>query len=134
MRPLTHFAALLCLTAGLACGGDSTSPTANLTGNWSGTISSQLAGPGTFVLTFVESSSSLSGTWSTTFSNTANNNAGSLSGTASGSSVTLTLTPSDPQSCPFHVTGVMSGTVISGTYAAFPCTVAESGTFSASKH
>jgi hypothetical protein len=34
MRPSTHLAATLLLTLGLACGGDSTSPTASIAGTW----------------------------------------------------------------------------------------------------
>jgi hypothetical protein len=34
MRRLTHLAAMLLATAALACGGDSTSPTASIAGTW----------------------------------------------------------------------------------------------------
>jgi hypothetical protein len=43
------------------------------------------------------------------------------------------LTPSVPTTCPFNLTATLSGTTMSGTYAAYNCTVAESGTFTATK-
>ncbi len=120
---------------GLTAGCSSSSPTApseiSVAGNWSGTLSDSLAGTGRLAFTFAQSAAALSGTWSTTYSNPGYNNGGSLSGSVSGSSVTLTLTPSVPTYCPYNVTGTLSGSTLSGTYAAFNCTVAVSGTFSA---
>lgn len=122
---------------GLATGcGSSSSPTTpsviSIAGNWSGTLSDNFAGTGRLAFTFAQSSAALSGTWSTTYSDPGYNNGGSLSGSVSGSSVTVTLTPSVPTYCPYNVTGTLNGsTSLSGTYAAFNCSVAVSGTFSA---
>jgi hypothetical protein len=57
-------------------------------------------------------------------------NGGSLSGTVTGSSLSVTLSPSDPLTCPFQVTATVNGNRITGTYAAFNCTVALSGSIS----
>ena len=54
-------------------------------------------------------------------------NSGTLSGTIAGSTLSLTLTPSDPRTCPFDLTATVSGNRITGTYAAFNCTVPVSG-------
>ena len=117
----------LCLVSA-RCGGDSpTSPSApvSLTGTWTGTIQDSLVGAGTARVTIAQSGSSLTGTWS--FTAGGDTNSGSLSGSVTGSSLSVTLTPSVPTSCPFQVTATVSGNTITGTYAAFNCTVAISG-------
>lgn len=130
MRRLVAFVAFLALAA---CGGDSTSPSASLAGNWSGTIVSRTAGSGTVTMTMLQSGSSLSGTWNTTFSNSSYNNSGTLSGSVSGSQIAASLTSSVPTACGSNIAGALSGTTITGTYAAANCSVAESGTFSITK-
>ena len=130
---MRRFVSGLILAVLVACT-ESTGPTTSLAGNWSGTISSVLYGNGAMAFTLAQSSKALSGTWSATFANAANNDSGSLSGNVSGSAVSIVLTPSNPFTCPFNVTATLSGsTSMSGTYAAFNCTVAASGTFVAAK-
>lgn len=117
-----------------ACSDSPTSPGAtSIVGNWAGTLSDNFAGTGTVAFTFAQSGSTLTGTWSTTYTNAGFNNGGSISGTISGSSVTAVLSPSVPTTCPFNVVGTRSGSSLSGTYAAFNCQVAVSGTFNATK-
>jgi hypothetical protein len=117
----------------IGCGGSSTSPTSTVAGNWSGTISSNVVGNGTLTMTLLQSGTALSGTWSTTYANSSNNNSGSLAGSVNGAQLGATLTPSVPSTCPYNAAGTLSGTTISGTYAAFNCTVAASGTFTITK-
>ncbi len=116
------------------CGGNSsTGPTGNnaVAGNYSGSLQSSYAGAGTMFATIAQSGSSLSGTWGT--ATALGNNSGSLSGTASGSTVSLRATPSNPLTCPFNATATFDGRVLTGTYAAFNCSVADGGTFSLAK-
>ena len=118
---------LLLCTMLLGCGGSPSSPSAaaaNLSGTWAGPLTSTLVGNGTVQVTLNQSGSSLSGTWLSTFPDPSNNNSGSLSGTVNGSNVSATLTPSDPTNCPLNVTATVNGNVMTGTYAAFNCTVA----------
>lgn len=120
----------LCLGALAGCdSGDNEETVAAVAGNYRGTVQDSVAGPGTVVVSIAQNGSSLTGTFQTTFQVAANNNSGSLTGTVSGSSVTLTVTPSRTTSCPFTVTATMvTATRLMGTYAAFNCTVAVSGT------
>ena len=117
----------LCLVAA-QCTDSPTSPSASLTGTWTGTIQDSLVGAGTARVTLAQSGSSLSGTWS--FTAGADTNSGSLSGSVTGSSLSAMLTPSVPTSCPFQVTATINGNTISGTYAAVNCTVPISGSLS----
>ena len=114
-----------------ACG----SPTEpSLSGTWRGTAQDNIGGSGTFEVTLAQTSSNISGTWLIAFpSNPALDNGGSLSGTISGSSLSATLSPSNPNGCPFNLTATVSGTVLSGTYASFNCVIAITGSFNATK-
>ena len=113
----------------LGCGGDG-DETPNIAGTYRGTVQDSVAGTGTIVTTIAQNDESLTGTFQTTFSNPANNNSGSVSGRINGSSVSLVVTPSNPTSCPFNVTANVNGATIQGTYAAFNCSRAVSGTLS----
>lgn len=126
---------LVLLWGGLAtaCGSPTTPGNASLAGNWAGTLSDNFAGTGTLAFTFAQSGSTLTGTWSTAYANPGYNNGGSISGNVNGSSVTAVLSPSVPTTCPFNVVGTRNGSLLSGTYAAFNCSVAVSGTFTATK-
>ena len=114
-----------------ACSGDSpTSPTgsstASVQGTWSGTITnSEYGGRGPARVTVSQTGSSLSGTWYAMGPYGADS--GSLTGSVSGSAVSITLSPSDPTNCPTKVTAIVSGTSMSGTYAAFNCAAPLSG-------
>ncbi len=111
-----------------ACG----SPTEpSLSGTWRGTAQDNIGGSGTFEVTLAQTGSNISGTWLIAFPSS--DNGGSLSGTISGSSLSATLSPSNPNSCPFNLTATVSGTVLSGTYASFNCIIAITGSFSATK-
>jgi hypothetical protein len=134
MRAFARRCLVIALTA-VACT-SSTSPSgANVAGNWSGTLTSSYAGSGTVGFSLSQSGSSVSGTWFTTFGNSANNNSGSLSGNLNGSTITAVLTPSNPLGCPSNVTGTLNGsTSITGTYAAFSCSVSDGGPFTVTKH
>lgn len=117
-----------------ACGRTTEPTTADLSGSWSGTISSATSGAGTLGLTLSQSSNSLSGTWTATFSSAQYNNHGTLTGTVSGSSVSMVLTATGQAACPINVSGTLSGsTSISGSYVGSDCTTSSTGTFSATK-
>jgi len=126
--------ALVIAVLGASCGDDKSpsSPTPavpNVAGNWAGPSSDNSSGPGRIALSVAQSGSALSGTWASTF-NTGYNNGGALSGSINvNGSMTVTLTPSVPTSCPFNATANVSGNQASGTYAAFNCSSAVTGTF-----
>jgi hypothetical protein len=113
------------------CDGDDEPHDANVTGTFRGTIQDSIAGTGTITVTLAQDDSDLIGTYQTTFADPRNNSAGSVEGEVQGNAVTLTATPSVtpfvPTACPFNVTAIVNGDQISGTYAAFNCTVAVSG-------
>ena len=112
-------------------GSSSTAPTTrDLSGKWVGTIIEQ-AGQGTIQANIAQSGSALAGTWQTT--SAGGTNSGSLVGSVNNANVVATLNPSVPTQCPFNVVATVNGNVISGTYAAFTCTVASSGTISITK-
>lgn len=118
-----------------ACGhSSSTAPsTPNTSGTWTGTVNDGLMGQGTVRLTIAQTGPSIAGTWATTYANVTNNNGGSLTGTVNNATVTATLIPTLPTSCPFNATATLNGSAMSGTYAAFNCAVAVSGSISVSK-
>jgi len=101
-------------------------------GTWAGSINDSLGGPGTISTTMSQSGSNLVGTWQAAFSG-GGNNGGTLAGTINGQEVLIELYPSDPSSCPFAVVGQRSGTTISGTYAAYNCTIAITGSVNVTK-
>lgn len=128
----TAFAFVLTLVAcgaSAACSGLSklTGPsTASVSGTWSGTITSnQVAGNGAARVTISQTDDKLSGTWNTTGPNSPDS--GSLTGFVDGSAVSMTLSPSVPTSCTSTATVTVSGNSMTGTYAAFNCTVAAAG-------
>jgi hypothetical protein len=132
-KPRLLFAVLV---AGLVwAGGCATSPSATgEAGAWAGTVVSTPFGSGTLVFSLSDSSGALSGTWTLSYPNTADNNSGSLVWTLNGSAVTLTLTPNVPvpASCVYNLTGTITNTTsMSGSYATVNCTLADSGSFSA---
>lgn len=129
----TLFVSLLMLTPMLGCeGGDdddgNAPPAVNVSGNFAGTVSDSIAGNGTLTLSLSQNGNNVSGTFQSRFANPASNNSGSVNGTVSGTTLELTVTPSNPNSCPFRVVGQATGTQATGTYAAFNCSAAVSGT------
>ena len=134
MRRLTYVGiGLVMIWVALAgCGGDDDDNNdVNVAGTFRGTIQDSLAGTGTITVTLVQDGNDLRGTYQTTFADPRNNGAGSVDGEIHGNGVTLTASPSVrsfvPTACPFNVTAFVNGAQISGTYAAFNCTVAVSG-------
>ena len=131
------FICVLVLTL-TSCGGDggNSSPFGSISGNYAGTLQDSIAGAGTVQGTLSESGSSLSGMFQTTFTQSGRTvtSSGTVSGTVNGTSITLTLTPSDPTACPFNITLTqVSDTQLTGTYTAFNCTVAQSGTINVTR-
>ena len=110
------------------CGGDDSDDDANVAGTFRGTIQDSVAGTGTLTITLAQNGSDLTGTYQATFANPSNNGGGTVRGEVDGNAVTLTTSPSVPTACPFNATATVNGGQISGTYAAFNCTVAASGT------
>ena len=104
-------------------------------GTWTGPITINVPGipPGTATATISQNGSSLSGTWATVYPDPTLNDSGSFSGTASGMSLSGTLSPSDPTTCPYTINATVSGNLMSGKYAAFDCTDAVSGSISLTK-
>jgi hypothetical protein len=112
---------LLCLAA-IACGRSSpTTPpqTVDISGNWSGTISSARAGTGTLLLILDQHclpllppgngcQGQLTGKWTTIFTNPANSDSGTVSGTVQDSTTEFSLGRRDPNTCPFLVTATVS--------------------------
>ena len=107
----------------------------SFSGTWTGPITSNFPGipPGTATTTISQTGSSLSGTWATVYPDPTFNNSGSFSGTASGMSFSGTLSPSDPNACPYTINATVSENLMSGTYATFDCTFAVSGSISLTK-
>lgn len=148
---LRWFIAVAGLTVLAGCGSElqPTQPTPNLSGNWSGTITSTLSSTGTISLTLsqmglvllppgVGMEQDLVGTWVTSFLNfNADANSGTLSGRVNESSVAFSLTPSQPTPrgvCPRNFTGALTNaTSMHGTYVTFNCTFTDSGTFTVTK-
>jgi hypothetical protein len=116
-----------------ACGGGSGggTPAFSYSGEWSGTISDSLAGSGTVTLTIVQSGSNVAGTWQATFAG--GSNSGNLVGIVDSTQAIFELNPSDPTACPYDVVATRSGSTMTGTYAAFNCTISISGTLSVTK-
>lgn len=137
MRVLPTVALILALLAP-ACGDDDKSPAApsvpNVAGNWSGPVSDNYVGAGQLAMSVSQSGSALTGTWTSTYNTPGYNNGGALTGSINTSgSITATLTPAVPTSCPFNSTATVNGSQINGTYAAFNCSVVVAGTFSLTK-
>jgi hypothetical protein len=132
----TRSIGLLFLLAGLvSCGKSNTSPSDIFDGTWVGQITTNLAGvaPGTATVTLTQSGSTVSGSYSTSYPDPSNNGGGSFSGTATGTSLAGTLSPSNPNQCPYTVNATASGNQLTGTYAAFNCTISFGGSVSLTK-
>ena len=114
-----------------ACGSPSAPLPFSYSGTWAGSMVDSFAGNGTTTLTVSQSGSDIVGTWQAIFA--AGNNGGTLAGTISGNDVLVELYPSDPTACPYAVVAQRSGTTLSGTYAAYSCTQAITGTVSVVK-
>jgi len=128
-----------------------TQPTPDISGNWSGTITSAAAGTGTISFTLSQvclvllppgsgCEDALSGSWSASFASSASDESGALGGEIGQSAVLLDLAQSTSATCPLNVSATMTGsTSMRGTFAsARPggtgfCPAADSGTFSATK-
>lgn len=136
MRQMMWAIALLGILGGVVgCGGSDSpaAPSFTFSGNWQGVAQDSAAGTGVFRATLTQNGSSVTGTWFIQFPAAAFQNSGSVSGTATNTSLSLTLTPSDPTTCPFRLSANASGNQMSGTYAAFNCTGSIAGTFTASR-
>lgn len=123
------------LLGAFACGGKNspTAPSTSLSGTWLGTVTAAGFPAGNVRMTIAQSGASLSGTWGTTYQDSTLNGSGSLSGNVAGANVTVVLSPSIPTSCPFNVVATVNGSTMSGTFAAFNCSVTSSGGFSVTK-
>lgn len=134
-------ALLVCAMACGACGSDSTpaAPTPpaalNVAGTWDGTYSSAQLGFGSATLSLSQSGTAVSGTWSTRPSAGGGNGVGSgtVSGTndLTGNSGTfvLTMSPSDPRTCPFRstMTVFIAQRQMTGSWVTTNCTVTANG-------
>jgi hypothetical protein len=145
---------MLCAAA-LACGRSSpAAPTlraVDITGNWSGSINSAVAGSGTLLLILNRyclpllppgngCQGQLTGKWTTIFPNPAYSDSGAVFGWVQDSTTEFSLNRRDPNICPFLVTATVSrGTSINGKFGAQGCIAtmtfptADSGTVSVSK-
>ena len=129
---LLVMAALLCV----ACGSDSTTgPTpTSFAGTWNGTVADSLCGNGIFQGVLAQSGSSVTGTGSVVFTRAGCGGIrGSLNGTVSGASLQATLQSSDPQYCSLALSVAVSGSTITGTYAAANCSYTQTGNVSATR-
>ena len=126
-----------------ACSRNSSSATAPLqagaiNGSWSGPLTDGILGSGTLSLTLNQFGDSVSGTWSSAFPNSNNDLVGTVAGTIAGSTLSVLLKPLGASTCqygPYELTAtVTSAGSMSGTLAeAYPCVVADSGSFSGTK-
>jgi len=117
----------------VGCGGDGggcSHPT-SIAGQWSGALSDNNCGNGSFAVTFAEDGCQLAGVWSSNFAIPACDELGTLRGDIDGTSVDVTLSPNG-NGCSFDVNGVLNGAnQISGNYVPRgDCQVNGGGTFS----
>jgi hypothetical protein len=116
----------------IACGKSSTGPaTANVVGDWGGSMSDAILGPGTIGLVLTQNADSVFGTWSTSFPNGSGNLSGNLSGTVSGSALSVIMKPSNPTTCqfgPLDMTTSVGGSAMSGKIVTTPCSTDDSAT------
>jgi len=119
----------------IACGSSSPSTPSvpSIAGNWSGSVASTYVGNGTITFSLAQNGTTVSGQWATTFPGQPPNG-GSASGSVSGSTLTVRLTPGSPGLCGFNTTATVNDTSMSGTYAAYNCSVPDAGTFTVTKH
>ena len=123
---------VLVLTLLRCTGGES-----DLTGTWTGTITDSVAGIGALSLTITQTASQLTGAWQSTFADPANTNGGSLSGSVAAASIALVLSAAQPQACALTVAVTRDNEAaehLTGTYVAFNCARAESGSLEATRH
>jgi len=128
-RVITFFLAAILAVGLSACGGSGGGPgasTFSYSGTWTGTIVDSIGGAGTMTVTIVQSGANIAGTWQALAPGLTNG--GNVVGIVDNTQVLAQLNPSDPTTCPFDVVAVRSGSTLSGTYAAFDCTVAVTGT------
>ena len=104
-------------------------PGPSIAGSYSGTLSDSISGAGTLSMSLTQHGLQLGGTYTSTFSNAGYNRVGPVYGFVSNSQVTIIQATNPTTTCPFFGTGNVSGTTISGTFAAFQCTKAQTGTF-----
>ena len=116
-----------------ACDSDDNpmAPSNPLTGTWTGTIDDNTGGMGTARVTLNQSGSTLTGTWATSLPGS--DNGGSLTGSVNGSALSIVLDTSDPTSCPFNLTATVNGNRMTGTYAAFNCSIVVTGSLDLTK-
>jgi ABC-type glycerol-3-phosphate transport system substrate-binding protein len=120
-------AAMLFLSACAGGSGGGSTPSFSYSGTWTGTINDSLAGAGTITVTLVQAGSNIAGTWQALFPAVGGSNGGNIVGVIDNTQVLAQLNPSDPTTCPYDVVAVRSGNTLSGTYAAFDCTIAVTG-------
>ncbi len=124
--------AIASVVALIACGKSTTAPAAaNVAGDWGGSMSDAILGPGTIGLVLTQTADSVFGTWSTNYPNSAGNLSGNLNGTVTGSTMTVFLKPSDPTTCefgPLNLTASVGSTAMSGNIVTTPCSVDDSAT------
>lgn len=116
----------LALVALAACGGSSTSPSGDIqvAGTWSGSITrSNQTSPAR--ITIAQSGAVVTGTWNA--SGPGGPDSGTMDGSVSGKAVSMVLRSSVPVNCPYNVTVTVSGKEMTGTYAAFQCSIVVSG-------
>lgn len=107
----------------------------DISGTYSGTLYDNIAGSGSFTVTLVQDGKTLTGTWAVQFSSSWRyNNAGEVKGLLLGpTSAAFYLISSVSSACPYLATVVVQGVGLSGTYASHNCTLANGGSFTASK-
>jgi hypothetical protein len=109
----------------VGCGSDDAED--DVSGNYRGTIQDSLVGSGTITATLAEDDGRVTGTFQTSFPQ--GNGGGNVSGSRTDNALTLTVIPTVATVCPVNVTATIDGDEIRGTYAAFSCSVAETGNF-----
>jgi len=126
---------VLCVALAVGTAGCGDGGGVSLAGTWSGPIQDSFAGPGTVDFTIAESGSVLSGTWLAVFADPAHTNGGTFSGTFDGHAITITTVSSVPTACPFLVTATLQTQHrFTGTYAAFNCSTAVTGSLDVTRH
>jgi hypothetical protein len=131
---------IVSMVAATACAGkSSTAPiTGNVSGSWSGPMSSALLGTGTLSLSLVQVGDSVTGTWTTAFPVPGLDLIGTVAGNISGSTITVLLQPLGGSTCqygPYDLTATVSGTSsLRGSFVtAYNCVLPDSGTYTAAK-
>lgn len=128
----------------IACSPKSNAATAPLQpvaidGTWSGAVADAIQGAGTLSLNLNQYGDSVNGTWGLNFPNPNDDVVGTVLGTIGGPTLTVLLKPLGGSTCqfgPFELTATVTSTgSISGKLTeAYPCTVADSGSFTGTKH